>query len=87
MHLNGVTLRKIRIAYGLTQADMGALLDCTAGMVNKIERGKYPMTDNIRKAINRELNLTPEKVEALLAEYDRIMKRKEGAKMRKGTAV
>lgn len=83
MHLNGKTLRKIRIAYKLTQAEMGALLGCTASFINKIERGKYPMTDHIREKVAEEFKLTPEKVSALLDEYNRIMLRKSAANRRK----
>lgn len=83
MQLNGKTLRKIRIAYKLTQAEMGALLGCTASFINKIERGKYPLTDNIRETVMKEFKLTPEKVALLLDEYNRIMLRKAAANRRK----
>ena len=78
--IGGETLRKIRIAYGLTQTELSALCGVTAGMINKIERGKYPMTDSVLKALVRELSLTPEKIVVLLAEYDRIAERKQFAK-------
>ncbi|HET7579774.1 MAG TPA: helix-turn-helix transcriptional regulator [Bacillales bacterium] len=82
MKLNAETLRKIRIAYKLTQYEMAALCGCTAGMINKVERNKYPLTEKIRRAIDREFQLTPDKLAILLAEYDRIMERKTNAKQR-----
>ena len=80
MKIDGETLHKIRIAYGLTQTELGALCNVTASMINQIERGKYPMTERVLKSLNSELSLTPEKVAALLAEYDRIAERKQFAK-------
>lgn len=86
VRINGETLRKIRIAYKLTQSEIGALCNVTDAMINKIERGKYPMTDAVLLALNEELSLTAEKVIVLLAEYDRLMKRKNDARRRRGTA-
>lgn len=80
MKIDGETLHKIRITYGLTQTELSALCGVTVSMINKIERKKYPMTDSVLKALVRELSLTPEKIAALLDEYDRIAARKRLAK-------
>lgn len=80
MKLNGEDLRKLRIAYKLTQAEVGALCDRSESLVNKIERGKYPMTYGINESINREFRLTPDKMDFLMSEYYRIMERKSKAK-------
>ena len=80
MKIDGEILRRIRIAYKLTQTELGALCNVTASMINQIERGKYPMTDSVLKALVRELSLTPEKIAVLLAEYDKIAARKRLAK-------
>lgn len=39
-----IDLRKIRFAFGLSQKEMADLLQCTQGMVSKLETGQRELT-------------------------------------------
>jgi transcriptional regulator with XRE-family HTH domain len=80
--IDGETLRKVRIALKLTQDEVGALCGVTNAMVNKVERGKYPITERILAAVNREFTLTRESLAVYLTEYDRIVALKQSASER-----
>jgi transcriptional regulator with XRE-family HTH domain len=70
MKITSELLYKIRKAYRLTQADIGALCDVSDAYINLIENGKRNITDRISHSITKELELTPDKLAQILAVYE-----------------
>lgn len=72
MRLTAETLYIVRKVCGCTQARLAGLIGVTESYVNKIERGKCRMTDDIERRIKRALDLDEDRLSEVLSIYERF---------------
>lgn len=70
MTITADTLFKLRKLYRLSQAELGALCGVSDAFINQIERGKRNVSERVRCAVTKELEITPDKLARLLTIYD-----------------
>ena len=73
--MNGQTIATVRKFYRLQQAQLGELLNVSQSYIAHIEGGSKPVTQSISNRIKVALELTTDKLQAIIAadaEYKRM---------------
>ncbi|MGE6487748.1 helix-turn-helix domain-containing protein [Paenisporosarcina sp. NPDC076898] len=73
--MNGQTIATIRKFYGLNQAQLAELLNVSQPYIAQVEGGSKAVTQSFIYKITAALDLTPEKLQAIIAadtEYRRM---------------
>jgi transcriptional regulator with XRE-family HTH domain len=68
--ITGKELKKIRQVYHMSLTEMSELLGVSAGHLCHIEKGRYRLTEDVKRRLIERLELTPEKVWRILEVYD-----------------
>lgn len=71
--INAGNIGKIRKIYRLTLEDMGALIDVSGVFISYVERGHRNLSSVKAIALQRELDLTPDKLERLIEAYEETL--------------
>lgn len=71
--INAGNIGKIRKIYRLTLEDMGALIGVSGVFISYVERGHRNLSSVKAIALQRELDLTPDKLERLIKAYDETL--------------
>jgi len=70
MNISATELKKIRKVYRLTLEQMAELLGISAGHLSHVENGHYRLTEKVKARLIERFQLTPDKLERILATYD-----------------
>ena len=70
MDVTNEVIRKIRVVYRLSLAELGALLDVSESHMCRIESGERPLTAEMTRKLTDELALTPDKLTRVITLYN-----------------
>lgn len=69
MIIDFTTVKKLRLVYRLSLAEMAALLGVSESHLWRVEKGERPINETMRRRCVEELELTPDKLTRLLDIY------------------
>jgi len=70
MTLTADDFYKVRWYFRLTQEEMAAICNISGAQISRIESGKRNLTERVKRRLNSELQLTPDKLARILEIYN-----------------